>query len=115
MTTFIPKERVKFSKRLTNIQQSSDRVTLTFADGEVVESSILVGTDGIQSIVRDHVLQLSFPHEIAAVYANSYCYRGVIPIAEATEILGDLTDVAKMYMGNGRCCVTYRISSGKVS
>ena len=49
------------------------------------------------------------------VYANAYCYRGVIPMYEAKEILGDLTDVAKFYFGYERSGVTYRISGGEVS
>lgn len=115
MTSFIPVENVKFDKRLTNIQQSQDRVILTFADGEFTEASIVVGADGINSKVREHVLKPSSPAQVDPLYADSYCYRGVIPMAEAVDILGDLTDVAKMYMGDKRSCVTYRISGGAVS
>lgn len=115
LTSFIPIERVKFSKRLTQIRQFRDKVVLTFADGEVVQTSILVGADGIQSNVRQHVLGTLNPSQVQPVYAGSYCYRGVIPIADAKDILGSLTDVAKMYFGNNRCCVTYLISGGEVS
>ncbi len=115
MTSFIPVENVKFNKLLTDIQQFPDKVVLTFGDGEVVEASALVGADGIKSIVREHVLGHSFPSQVEPVYADSYCYRGVIPISEAEDILGDLTDVAKIYFGDKRSCVTYRISGGAVS
>ena len=115
MTSFIPLETVKFSKRLAKIDQRADKVVLTFHDGEVVEASCLVGADGIQSVVREHVLKASHPDEAEPVFADSYCYRGVIPMAEAEEILGDLTDVAKFYFGDKRSGVTYRISGGKVS
>lgn len=114
MTSFIPIDTVKFSKRLTKIEQHPDKVTLTFADGEVVEASCLVGADGIMSVVREHVLKPSHPEQAKPVFADSYCYRGVIPIAEAEEILGDLTDVAKFYFGDKRSGVTYRISGGDV-
>ena len=114
MTSFIPLDTVKFNKRLTEIEQRPDNVVLTFADGEVVEASCLVGADGIKSVVREHVLQPSHPDQAAPVYADSYCYRGVIPMTEAKEILGDLTDVAKFYFGNKRSGVTYRISGGDV-
>lgn len=49
------------------------------------------------------------------MYADAYCYRGVIPISEAEEILGHLTDVAKFYFGDKRSAVTYRITGGEVS
>lgn len=115
MTSFIPIENVKFSKRLAYIQQLPDKVVLTFADGKIVEASALVGADGIKSTVREHVLKPLYPSQAEPVYADSYCYRGVIPIEEAEEILGDLTDVAKFYFGDRRSCVTYRISGGAVS
>jgi 2-polyprenyl-6-methoxyphenol hydroxylase-like FAD-dependent oxidoreductase len=114
MTSFIPLDTVKFNKRLTGINQHPEKVVLTFADGEVFEASCLVGADGIKSVVREHVLKPLHPSQVEPVYADSYCYRAVIPIAEAEDILGDLTDVAKFYFGDKRSGVTYRISGGDV-
>jgi salicylate hydroxylase len=115
MTSFIPIENVKFSKRLTEIKQHSDKVQLKFADGDVAEASVLAGADGIQSSVRKHVLEPVYPSQVKPVYADAYCYRAVIPISEANEIMGDLTDVAKFYFGHDRSAVSYRITGGKVS
>ncbi|KAJ4373759.1 hypothetical protein N0V83_002498 [Neocucurbitaria cava] len=112
MTSFIPSESVKFNKRLTNIEQRSDGVILTFSDGTVAESAILAGADGIKSTVRQHVLKDLYPSQVAPVYVGAYCYRAVIPMSEAYEILGDLTDVAKFYFGPKRSAVTYRITGG---
>lgn len=115
MTSYIPIESVRFNKHLIDIEQHSTKVILKFADGDGATASILAGADGIKSIVREHVLKPLFPTQVQPVYANSYCYRAVIPISEANDILGDLTDVAKMYFGRGRSAVTYRITSGEVS
>ena len=115
MTSFIPIENVRFNKRLVEIEQDASKVILRFADGEVVEASVLAGADGIQSTVRAHVLGSQYPEEVAPVYADAYCYRSVIPMADAEAILGDLTAVAKLYFGHERCAVTYRISEGRVS
>ncbi|KAJ5307316.1 hypothetical protein N7476_007972, partial [Penicillium atrosanguineum] len=112
MTSFIPIENVRFSKSLTDIEQHPGKVILKFADDEIDEASILVGADGIKSVVREHVLNPLYPGQAEPVYAGSYCYRGVIPTADAEEIFGDLTDVAKIYVGHKRCCVTYLISGG---
>ncbi|KAK5696377.1 hypothetical protein LTR17_024253 [Elasticomyces elasticus] len=113
MTSFIPIDSVKFKKRLTGIEQQQHEVILTFADGEIAHASVLAGADGITSMVREHVLKPLYPEQVAPVYADAYCYRAVIPMAEAEEILGDLTDVAKFYFGKGRSAVTYRISRGE--
>lgn len=115
MTSFIPIENVKFNKRLAKIERHADKVVLQFVDGEVAEATILAGADGIKSTVRDYVLLTTHPKQVDPVYANTYCYRGVIPMTEAKEILGDLTDIAKFYFGYRRCAVTYRISGGEVS
>jgi salicylate hydroxylase len=115
MTSYVPKERVRFDKRLHRIEQHQDKVVLDFDDGETTEASILVGADGIESLVRKHVLEPQFPGEVDPVYANAYCYRAVIPMPEAEKILGSLADVAKFYFGHNRSAVTYRITGGKVS
>jgi len=113
MTSFIPIQNVKFNKCLTSIEQHPDRVILRFADGEITSASVVAGADGIKSIVRKHVLKSLHPEQVEPVYANAYCYRGVIPMYEAKEIFGDLTDVAKFYFGYERSGVTYRISGGE--
>ncbi|KAF3039916.1 hypothetical protein E8E12_006777 [Didymella heteroderae] len=113
MTSFIPMESVRFNKRLTEIEQHSEEVVLHFADGEVTRASVLAGSDGIASMVRKHVLESLYATQVEPVYADAYCYRGVIPIQQAEEILGDLTDVAKFYFGFKRSAVTYRISGGE--
>ncbi|KAK5107687.1 hypothetical protein LTR62_000922 [Meristemomyces frigidus] len=113
MTSFIPIDNVKFSKSLVNISKQEHKVELTFADGEMASASVLLGSDGVKSIVRAYVLAPSHPHQVAPVYADAYCYRAVIPMSEAEEILGDLTDVAKFYFGDKRSAVTYRISGGE--
>lgn len=115
MTTYIPNSSVKFSKRLQKVSEQHDGVLLQFADGEVVKASALVGSDGIESIIREHVLESRYPHQVKPLYADSYCYRAVVPMDEAKTILGDLTDTAKIYVGQDRMVVTYRVSGGKVS
>ena len=115
MTSYIPIENVKFNKHLTDIKQYPDKVVLRFADGEVANASLLAGADGIKSIVREHVLKPLYPEQAKPVYADAYSYRGVIPMHEAEEIFGNLTDVAKFYFGYNRGAVTYRITGGEVS
>ncbi|KAH8651266.1 hypothetical protein BX600DRAFT_403406 [Xylariales sp. PMI_506] len=112
MTSFIPIENVRFNKRLVNIEQRSNGVVLTFSDGTIAEATVLAGADGIQSTVREHVLKDQYPNQVSPKYVGAYCYRAVIPMSEAYEILGDLTDVAKFYFGPNRSAVTYRITGG---
>ncbi|EWG48581.1 salicylate hydroxylase [Fusarium verticillioides 7600] len=113
MTSFIPIESVKFNKKLVSIKEYTDRVMLEFADGEIVAHSILAGSDGIASTVREYLLRPTHPEEALPVYSGAHCYRAVIPMDEAYEIMGEKTDVAKIYFGHNRGAVSYRITGGK--
>lgn len=115
MTSFFPIENVKFSKKLIAIKEHPEKVVLEFEDGEVATACILAGADGIASTVRKHLLRPTHPEQEAPVFAGAYCYRGIMPMSEAYEILGDQTDVAKIYFGKNKGCVTYRITQGEVS
>lgn len=115
MTSFIPIESVKFNKKLVSIKEYPDRVMLEFEDGEVAAHSILAGSDGIASTVREYLLTPTHPEEAKPVYSGAHCYRAVIDMDEAKEIIGDKTDVAKVFFGPNRGAVTYRITGGDVS
>ncbi|KAK2480683.1 hypothetical protein H9L39_06322 [Fusarium oxysporum f. sp. albedinis] len=84
MTSFIPIENVKFNKRLTNIEQRPDGVTLSFLDGTTAECSVLAGADGIKSTVRAHVLE-QYPSQIAPVYAGGDEFNYLLCVADSPD------------------------------
>lgn len=112
MTSFIPIETVHFNKSLESVEQHPDKVVLKFADGTTAEASLLAGSDGIKSVVREDVLGPSFPQEVAPVYAGIYAYRAVLPMSEVYPILGTVSDIAKNYFGHELGIVQYRITRG---
>ncbi|KAF4991687.1 hypothetical protein FGRMN_7660 [Fusarium graminum] len=91
MTSFIPRDSVQFSMRLTNIEQRLDDFTLSLKMAQL------------------HT-EVSSP--IAPLYAGAYCYHAGFPLAEAYEILGNLTVVAKFYFGHKRMAITCRVTEG---
>jgi 2-polyprenyl-6-methoxyphenol hydroxylase-like FAD-dependent oxidoreductase len=48
----LPEESVTLGKRCIRIQQGVDSVTAAFADGSVASGDLLIGCDGIRSVVR---------------------------------------------------------------
>jgi 2-polyprenyl-6-methoxyphenol hydroxylase-like FAD-dependent oxidoreductase len=46
---------ILYEKKLQNIKENEQGVALTFADGAVVEANLVIGTDGIHSVVGQHV------------------------------------------------------------
>ncbi len=57
---------ITYGKRLTGIEQTTDGVTATFADGSVAHGDVLLGCDGIHSRTR----RLILPHAPAPEYTG---------------------------------------------
>jgi len=60
---------------------------LTFANGEQVISSTLIGADGLNSAVRDHL----FPGN-ALRHANQVCWRGIVSMDLPKEYRNELNE-----------------------
>lgn len=112
LTSMIPRETVRFSKRVKTIEQREDRVLITFEDGEVAEASAVVGSDGAKGPTRKFVLEEQFPEEVAATYSGKYVYRSIIPMQDALQILGDHAGDGKSFIGHNVNFITFPISKG---
>lgn len=79
----IPKAcRMHLNHRLVTYTESEDEVLLTFQDGNRVVCDLLVGADGIRSVVRAQN-HLRFGNESAApYYTGTSAFRGLIPAEE---------------------------------
>nr|QCF41210.1 CcxS [Bipolaris sorokiniana] len=85
-------ERTHVGKRLVGIQESGDEgpVQLHFKDGTQAEADVVIGADGIHSVVRKHVLGTDNPAS-DAFFTGGIIYRCTVPIAVAKEALEDVT------------------------
>ncbi|KAF1994736.1 FAD/NAD(P)-binding domain-containing protein [Amniculicola lignicola CBS 123094] len=112
MTSFIPKDAVRFNKRVKTVRQVAGKVELVFEDGEVVNHAAVVGSDGVKGFTRSVVLGERFPDDVRPKYEGKYVYRAILPMGDAKEIMGDLATDAKMYLSQGANLSTYPISEG---
>jgi 2-polyprenyl-6-methoxyphenol hydroxylase-like FAD-dependent oxidoreductase len=80
-------------KTLTRIEQRSDSVTATFADGAQAEGELLVAADGLHSTVRAQLVP-----DLAPRYAGYVAWRGVV---EQREIAPELHDLVFHHMAFG--------------
>ena len=87
---------------------------LCAATSNYLECSITHARAKVPGGEGDYLLAPSYPEEAKPVYAGAHCYRAVIPMDEAYEIMGEKTDVAKIYFGPNRGAVSYRITGGDV-
>lgn len=67
-----PAERYHLGHSLTAVDQSSDAVSARFANGASAEGNLLIGADGIRSVVRAHVLP-----DVKPRYAGYVAWRGL--------------------------------------
>ncbi|MCB0008377.1 MAG: FAD-dependent monooxygenase, partial [Anaerolineales bacterium] len=51
----LPAESIQLGKRCVAVQQAEAGVTVTFADGSTAAADLLIGADGLRSVVRDQV------------------------------------------------------------
>lgn len=74
----VDKSTVHFHKRCTSVEPSPDkpgRYVLLFADGTTHEADVVIGADGIKSVVRSAVVG---DGSSQAVFGNTVAYRGLI-------------------------------------
>jgi len=66
---------IHMDSRLSEVQQTGDRVTATFSNGLTAAGDVLVGADGINS----ETLKLVWPSQRPRRWTEVTCYRGLIP------------------------------------
>jgi salicylate hydroxylase len=96
----VPPEAKRFGARVVEMSQDSGGVEVKLADGESLRADVLVGCDGIHSVVRQHLRGQENKH-----FANILMWRSLIP-AERLEGL-NLPERGNYWFGPGRTLITY--------
>jgi 2-polyprenyl-6-methoxyphenol hydroxylase-like FAD-dependent oxidoreductase len=87
------RDHIFFNSEATGFAAANGRVTLKLSDGRAVDGDLLIGADGVGSIVR----RLLFPNEAPPRHSGYWAIRGVA--YDAGAALGELTAAA--YLGDG--------------
>ncbi len=90
----LPAGMVRLGHRTTHIEDQGDRATLTFANGHQVTADLVIGADGIRSVVREQLFGGKPP-----VFSGEHAYRAVISADDAHGMVVD--DNLRMYIGRG--------------
>jgi salicylate hydroxylase len=94
----------KFNKRCISLgRASSGRQVIHFADHTTYEADLVIGADGIKSIVRNAVV--SDGH---LVFSNTYAYRGLIPMdtLKSAGLKADVQSCPHNWVGLGGVCTS---------
>lgn len=90
----LPEGMVKLGHRLERIEDKGDRAVLTFTNGTTAEADLVIGADGIKSVVRQQLFSDKPP-----VFSGEHAYRVVIDGDAAHGLSVD--DNLRMYIGHG--------------
>jgi salicylate hydroxylase len=97
-------DAVHVGKRAVRVEQTEADATVTFTDGTTVTADVVVGADGIHSLVRSVVTEPSHP-----TFSGMVAYRGTVDAARLPDWPAGLFEV---WMGPGRHFLTFPIRGG---
>jgi len=91
--------------RIVEVTERPSEVELTFADGSRERSEVVVGADGIHSVVRN-VIASDQPR-----FAGGSIFRGLVPADQVPELARE--PMIRMWAGPAQHCVCYPVAGGR--
>jgi salicylate hydroxylase len=100
----LPPGTVRTGHRCTGFSQDDGSATVGFADGTAATADVVIGADGIHSILQGFVVPPAEP-----VFSGVVAYRGLVPRQE------EYPDGAiRMWMGEGRHFLVFPVRAGQL-
>ncbi|WAL64668.1 FAD-dependent monooxygenase [Amycolatopsis cynarae] len=87
----LPGDMVHIGHKMTAIEDRGEAATLTFADGKKVTADLVIGADGIRSVVRNQLFSDNQP-----VFAGAHAHRAVVSSGDTYGL--DVDDNLRLYM-----------------
>jgi salicylate hydroxylase len=98
---------IRLGTRCVAVETENGSAAARFADGSAIEADIVVGADGIHSVVRNSLFGADAPR-----FTGCICWRGMAP---ADAVPHDInTGDGTMWMGPHGHVVHYRVHRGKL-
>src|SRR6266702_3662980 len=103
----LPRGVVRLGQRADGFAEEAGGVTVEFESGHRARGDVLIGADGIHSLVRRHLFgeqELDFSHIVA--------WRALIPCDRLAHL--DLPFNCEVWLGPDRSAVTYWVHAGEL-
>jgi len=98
---------VHLNKRATGFEEDASGVTLRFTDGTSARGDLLIGADGLKSVVRKQIAG-----ETPANYTGDAAWRITVPVERLPK--GLLEEAMTLFLGPGGHAVFYYLRGGKI-
>lgn len=105
LVALLPEGVIRLGAQCAEVTDAGDAAEIRFADGSVACSDVVIGADGIHSVVRQ-VLVRDEPR-----FSGQAVYRGLIPADRLPRLLDE--PKVLLWLGPGQHCVCYPVSSGR--
>ena len=102
----VPAKLIRLGMRCTGIEPHADGARLHFGDGSVVDADVVIGADGVHSVIRGAITTPA-----PAEYSGMCAFRALVPAADAPAFAR--RPVQTLWIGPDHHLVHYPISGGK--
>lgn len=110
------KNQTHLNHRLISYKENPDSITLNFQNGETAECDLLIGADGIKSVVRTAIHQRFGPNAAQPIWLGRFCFRGLVSAESLKRVAPNhraLTTPLN-YMGKHAHVLLYPISNNTI-
>lgn len=96
---------IRLGRRVVGFSESGDSIELKFADGSSARGDLLIGADGLKSVIRGQIAG-----DVPATYTGDAAWRVTVPVDRLPSPF--LPQVMSVFMGPGGHAVCYYVRSG---
>ncbi len=100
----LPPGTVRTEHRCTDFSQDAESATVRFANGATATADVVIGADGIHSVLQGFVVEPAEP-----LFSGVVAHRGLVPRLDAYP-----ADTMCMWVGEGRHFLVFPVRAGEL-
>ena len=101
----LKRDAIRLNCRVVGFEERGDGVKLKLADGAVARGDLLIGADGLKSVICQQIVG-----NISATYTGDAAWRITVPVERLPQNF--MEQVMMVWMGPGRHVVAYYLRAG---